>query len=168
MRKEIGIFDEFKLTLDKLLGDGILLVAGNPPNPMTIGWGTIGIVWGKPVFTVFVRPTRFTYDRMEHSDSFSVNLLPDSFIRQLSVCGTESGRDTDKIEVCGFTMENGIRIPAKFIGESWIHYECKIIHKHTIDQETLETSLIRRYYPIRDFHRAYYGEIVGVYKTEGR
>ena len=29
-------------------------------NLMTISWGTIGELWGKPVFTVFVSTSRYT------------------------------------------------------------------------------------------------------------
>ena len=28
------------------------------PNVMAIGWGTVGIIWGKPIFVVLVRPSR--------------------------------------------------------------------------------------------------------------
>ena len=59
MRKQAGIFDLFKETTDQLDGDGAVLLAGTPPNPMTIGWGTLGIIWGKPVFQVYVRPSRY-------------------------------------------------------------------------------------------------------------
>ena len=28
-------------------------------NPMTIGWGPLGVLWGKPIYTVFVSSSRF-------------------------------------------------------------------------------------------------------------
>jgi hypothetical protein len=55
MRKQVELSDVLNETLDKLDGNGILLVAGNPPNPMTIGWGTIGHIWSKQVINVMVR-----------------------------------------------------------------------------------------------------------------
>jgi hypothetical protein len=44
MRKQVELSEVLNETLEKLDGDGILLVAGNPPNPMTIGWSTISTI----------------------------------------------------------------------------------------------------------------------------
>lgn len=166
MRKETGIFDEMQQTLDELNGKGILLVAGNPPNPMTIGWGTLGVIWHKSIFTVMVRPTRYTFGLMEQSKDFSLCILPDRFKKQVAFCGSKSGRDVDKIRSCGFTMQQGIRISIPYVAESDLHYECRIIHKHLLDPETLESVIDKRFYPKKDYHMVYYGEILGVYKRE--
>ena len=163
MRKEVEIKSVFSETIDKLKGHGVILLAGDPPNPMTIGWGTIGYIWGKWIFTVMVRPTRFTHHLMESSHEFSVNVFSGEFNSHLSLCGTKSGRDTDKIKECSFTLETGIQLNAPFIGESILHYECRILQKNDILQETLDQKIIDRYYPLKDFHRVYYGEIVGVF-----
>jgi flavin reductase (DIM6/NTAB) family NADH-FMN oxidoreductase RutF len=163
MRKEIGTFDVFRETLDKLKGNGIILLAGNPPNPMTIGWGTLGEIWHMPVFTVLVRPTRFTFNLMEESKTFAVCLFSDNYKKELAICGSKSGRDTDKMKSCGFTLENGIRIDTPFITEADIHYECRIVHKHPLDANMLDAKVDQRFYPKKDYHMVYYGEILGVY-----
>jgi len=72
MRKEVELFDVYQETLDKLDGKGILLVAGDPPNLMTIGWATIGHIWGKQIMTVLIRPVRYTFSLMESAKDFSV------------------------------------------------------------------------------------------------
>jgi flavin reductase (DIM6/NTAB) family NADH-FMN oxidoreductase RutF len=164
MRKEVNVKSVFGETLEMMKGKGVILLAGDPSNPMTIGWGTIGFIWGKLIFTVMVRPSRFTYSRMESSCEFTVNLLTDAFARQLSLCGTKSGRDVDKIAKCGFRLEKGIHVKTPYIRESFIHFECRIIHKHDLLAETLETGILKKYYPQKDLHRVYYGEIVGVFK----
>jgi flavin reductase (DIM6/NTAB) family NADH-FMN oxidoreductase RutF len=164
MNIKIGPFEAFHETIEKLSGDGILIVAGDPPNPMTIGWGTLGVIWGMPIFTVLVRPTRFTFQLMENSIDFSVNILPDEYEKQLSFCGTRSGRKTDKVKECGFTMEKGINIFTPFIEQATLHYECRIVEKNRLDPSTLDPLVIKRYYPLQDFHTVYYGEIVGAYR----
>ena len=166
MLKEIDFFDVFQETLDKLDNDGILLVAGDPPNPMTIGWATIGHIWHKQIMTVLVRPTRYTYGLMETIKDFTVCVLPDNFKDALNLCGTKSGRDVDKIEVCHFQIEKCFRAAAYFITGSEIHFECRIVHKHRIDPATLDPVIIERYYPLRDFHMVYYGEILGIYRND--
>jgi flavin reductase (DIM6/NTAB) family NADH-FMN oxidoreductase RutF len=164
MRKEVSIKSVFPETLEMMKGHGIILLAGNPPNPMTIGWGTIGYIWGKLIFTVLVRHSRFTYLKMESSDEFSVNLLPEILSKELSICGTKSGRKVDKIAECAFNLEPGINITTPYIAGSSIHYECHIIHKHDLVPETLDQSILNKYYPNKDFHRVYYGEIVGIFR----
>jgi flavin reductase (DIM6/NTAB) family NADH-FMN oxidoreductase RutF len=164
MRKEIDISSVFEETVEYLKGDGVILLAGNPPNPMTIGWGTIGYIWGRLIFTVLVRPSRFTFSLMESSTEFTVNLLPDEFIRQLSLCGTKSGRNTDKLIECGFQIEKGINLVSPYIRESAVHFECCIVHKHDLIPENLDINIAKRYYPSDDFHKVYYGEILGVFR----
>jgi flavin reductase (DIM6/NTAB) family NADH-FMN oxidoreductase RutF len=166
MRKEVELFDVLNETLDKLDGEGILLVAGDPPNPMTIGWGTIGHIWHKQIMTVMVRPVRYTYNLMESVKDFSVCVLPDQFRKELALCGTKSGRDIDKIIACNFTMERCAKAESYFIAESTIHFECRIVHKHLVDPATLDPAIIKRYYPLKDFHMVYYGEILGIFKNE--
>ena len=163
MLKEVDIFDVYHETIDKLTGEGILLVAGDPPNPMTIGWATFGHIWHKQIMTVLVRPTRYTYGIMENVRDFSICVLHDDDVKALSLCGTKSGRDTDKIKTCDFRVEKCSKAQAWFIAGSEIHFECRIVHKHKIDPDTLDPPIIDRYYPQRDFHMVYYGEILGVY-----
>jgi flavin reductase (DIM6/NTAB) family NADH-FMN oxidoreductase RutF len=165
MRNEVKLFDVYQETLDKLDGDGILLVAGNPPNPMTIGWATIGHIWNKQIMTVLVRPVRHTFNLMESARDFSVCVLPDQYRKQLNTCGTKSGRDIDKLAACNFTVEKCRKAESFFIAESTIHFECRIVHKHFLDPGTLDQSIIKRYYPKKDFHMVYYGEILGIYQN---
>ena len=164
MRTAIDLKEALQETLTRLDGAGILLVAGNPPNPMTIGWGTIGPIWGRQIFTVMVRPVRHTFQLMETATSFSVCVMPEGYEKQLAFCGTKSGRTIDKATVCGFHMQQCEHVEAFYIAESAFHFECRIVHKHFIDPTTLDPSILDKYYPKRDLHRVYYGEILGIFK----
>ena len=164
MRKKVELPEVLNETLERLAGDGILLVAGNPPNPMTIGWGTIGHIWSKNIMTVMVRPVRHTFGLMESGRDFSVCLLPDQYRKELNLCGTKSGREINKIEVCNLHVEKCNTVDSFYISESVIHFECRTVHKHLIDPLTLDPAIIKRYYPEKDFHMVYYGEILGIFK----
>ena len=74
-------------------------------NLMTISWGTIGELWGKPVFTVFVSTSRYTHKFMEENDYFTVTHFPADMRQQLSYLGRVSGRDEDKVAGAGLTVE---------------------------------------------------------------
>ena len=163
MRKEVDLSEVLNGTLDKLDGDGILLVAGDPPNPMTIGWSTLGHIWNKKIITVMVRPHRYTFSLMESVLDFSVCILPDRYHKELNVCGTKSGRDTYKLETCNLHVEKCSKADSFFISESIIHFECRTVHKHFLDPSTLDPVISSRYYPEKDYHMVYYGEILGIY-----
>ncbi len=165
MRKKVDLSEVLIETLDRLDGDGILLVAGNPPNPMTIGWSTIGHIWNKEIMNVLVRPVRYTFQKMESSRDFSVCVLPDPYRKELNLCGTRSGCDTNKLELCNLHVEKCHLVDSFFISESAIHFECRTVHKHFLDPVTLDPEIIKRYYPQKDYHMVYYGEIVGIFRN---
>jgi flavin reductase (DIM6/NTAB) family NADH-FMN oxidoreductase RutF len=161
--KEVDLNDICQRVTCILDSNGALLIAGDPPNAMTIGWGTIGPIWHRQVMTVMVRPTRFTFGLMEKARDFSVCLLPPERNDALGICGTRSGRDTDKVTICGFVMERCARIDGFYIAGSDLRIECRIIHKHRLDPATLDPEIVKQFYPKLDFHTVYYGEIMGVF-----
>lgn len=164
MREKVELSDVLLDALDKLDGDGILLVAGDPPNPMTIGWGTIGHIWNKDIMNVLVRPVRHTFSLMESWTDFSVCILPGHYRKEINFCGTRSGRDINKLEACNLHIENCLKVNAYFISESIIHFECRTVHRHFLDHTTLDPAISKKYYPKKDFHMVYYGEILGIYR----
>ena len=75
MKKEIEVFD-YANEIMKSIKTGVLITtkAGDKVNSMTISWGTLGIEWGKMIFTVFVRENRFTKHQLEKNHEFTINL----------------------------------------------------------------------------------------------
>lgn len=166
MREKIGNFDALTETLEKLKNGGLLLASGKKGNPMTIGWGTAGIIWGRPVFLVLVRPSRYSFGLMETRDEFSVNVPADDLKKQVAYCGSASGRDVDKVRECGFTMREGKLIGVPYIEECPVHYECRLIHKNSVINADLDEEIAAKSYASGDLHRIYYGEILGVYREK--
>lgn len=157
-------FDELKKSLEC---DGAFLVAHNEgkTNIMTIGWATLGVVWYKNIITVFVRPSRYTYNFMEKIKNFSVCVpKPDVFSEALSICGSISGKEVDKIKKADLSILNGKTNGVKIIEGSSVVYECSTVHKNDINSNTLEPSVMERYYSSSDFHKVYYGEVLNAYK----
>ena len=140
--------------------------AGDKLNTMTIGWATIGIIWGLPILTVLVRPSRYTFALIEKSGEFSVNVLAPDYGEQILHCGTHSGRDGDKVSACGFSLEQGKEIAIPHLREAEIVYECRTVHKNNVINASLDPSIVKHYYPQGDYHSVYYGEILGVSREE--
>lgn len=84
-----------------------LVTAGTPEhyNTMTISWGGLGTLWRRPVATVYVKKNRYTFEFMEQSDYFTVSFYPEEQRRALSLLGSTSGRDGDKVAAAGLTPE---------------------------------------------------------------
>lgn len=75
-------------------------------NSMTVSWGTLGIEWGKPILTIFVRENRFIKRQLEKNPEFTVNIPIGEFNRKiLGVCGTKSGRTNGKISELKLSIE---------------------------------------------------------------
>jgi flavin reductase (DIM6/NTAB) family NADH-FMN oxidoreductase RutF len=134
---------------------------------MTIGWGTVGVVWGKPYFTVLVRGSRHTYGLIEASDNFTVSIPTQGKLKEaLATCGTKSGRDLDKFALCNLETIPGNKVASPLIKGCTLHYECVIRYKQALDPTQIETETAKKFYPKEDYHTVYYGEIVGTYLEE--
>ena len=123
-------------TIGQSMKKGILLTAkaDGKVNTMTIGWGTIGIEWLKPIFTVYVRESRYTKSILEETGEFTINVPLNGCDKNiLTVCGTKSGRDMDKIKELGLTLEAPEVISVPAIKELPLTLECKVIYKQDQD-----------------------------------
>ena len=144
--------------------DWALLTAGDKEkfNTMTVSWGAAGELWGKDVAIVFVRPQRYTYEFMEKSDTFTLSFFGGEYKKELALCGSKSGRDTDKVAECGF---NPIAVDGSIgFEEADTVIACKKIAFQDMDPAGFLADEINNNYANKDYHRIYVGEILGVYK----
>jgi len=140
--------------------------ASGESNAMTIGWGSIGIIWGRPVFTVLVRPSRYTYEFIEETAEFTVNVPTDEMRRWVGVCGTKSGRDMDKFGEFGMSITPGATVGAVTIDACPMVYECRVVHVTDHVPDNLETEIEEKSYDGSDYHRLYYGEITATFASD--
>ena len=129
-------------------------------NTMTISWGALGTMWSKPFAFVAVRFSRHTFNFMEKYETFTVSAFPKKHHKALSVLGTASGRDRDKILESGLTPEPGTIAAAPTFKEAELVIECQKMYADDLNPAHFLDEGIYRHYPNRDFHRIYYGEIL--------
>ena len=166
-KKIVDYADCSEETLRAFKESRVLLVSQGKqgaPNTMAIGWGQIGIIWGKPVFTVLVRPSRYTYTLIEEAGDFTVNIVPPQLKDVVQYCGTASGRNHDKFQEKGLTAIPSSKVKTPLIKECILHYECNITYKADLIPSEVDASIISRFYPKGDFHRVYFGEILACQK----
>jgi len=131
-------------------------------NTMTIAWGSFGVMWHKPVLTVVVRPQRYTYEFVEKLDLFTVSFYPDSYKKALTLLGTKSGRDCDKITESGLTplfVDGSVAFE-----EAHTVFVCKKLHggQQLDASKFVDLSLDSAMYPDKDYHYFYIGEVLKV------
>ena len=170
MKQEIHVWEYAPQILSQV-GKGILLTAkaDGTVNPMTIGWGTLGVQWSKPIFIAFVRQSRYTKELLDKNPEFTVNIPLGEYDKEIiRVCGSESGRDVNKIQKLNLTLEAGKTVCVPGIKELPLTLECKVVYKQDQALDLLEPESRDHYYKTgtpneTDFHTAYYGEITAAY-----
>ena len=143
-----------------------LLTAGDKTqlNTMTIGWCQLGRIWNVPACTVYVRPERYTYAFTEQHDYFTVSVLPTDRREVMQLCGTQSGREVDKVAACGLTVCYGAG-DAPFFDEAELVLVCKKLYAQDLsDSSVVDGDPIDRYYgQAGGWHRMYIGQVVEAY-----
>lgn len=135
-------------------------------NTMTIGWATCGTMFGKKVVMVMVRHSRYTYELLKTNKEVTISIpLDDSSKPALSICGSRSGRDVDKLNIASLQTQ-----PAKVVSTPIItlnnamYVEGKVILEQDMDLEALDADLKDKWYPTADNHKLFFLEILACYK----
>lgn len=153
----------------KLIGDKWMLVtAGDSSrfNTMTASWGGVGYLWNKPVVFVFIRPQRYTFDFLEANDSFTLSFFEEKYRPALSICGSVSGRDTDKVQKTGLTPNVTANGHVTF-KEARLVLECKKMYADFLNPEAfINKQIIEDTYKAKDFHKMYVAEIVNAWEEK--
>lgn len=144
-----------------------LLTAGEPGNfnTMTISWGGVGCLWGKSVATVYVRPSRYTYEFMEQYDCFTISFYPEDCKKALGILGKYSGRDCDKIASSGLDpvpFGDGVTF-----AQAKTTLLCKKLYWQDMIPENVPADVRDRFYVDGEtYHRVYIGEVLAVHTEE--
>lgn len=153
----------------KLIGEQWMLVtAGDSSNfnMMTASWGCAGFLWNKPVVFIFIRPQRHTFGFLENNDGFTLSFFEEKYRPALTVCGSVSGRDTDKVEASGLTpcKTEGGKVTFK---EARLVLECKKLYADFMNPEAfIDPKILEDVYPGKDYHKIYVAEIVNAWEKK--
>lgn len=97
-------------------------------NLITVAWA--GILNSEPpMLSISVRPGRFSYEALDKTGEFTVNVPSVEQAADLDWCGVVSGKDHDKFAERGLTAVAGSRVAAPLVEECPIALECKVTQK---------------------------------------
>ena len=141
-----------------------LLTSGDKEkfNSMTISWGSMGTLWHKPVVTVYVKPSRYTYEFLKENDYFTISFYGNEYKKMLGMMGSVSGRNIDKIKEAKLTpkyLERGITFE-----EAKETIICRKMYMEQMDKEKFPKEVLR-FYENRNETEAHYliiGEVENI------
>ena len=163
--KSVDISELSFKAVDLWMNQWLLLTAGtiDDCNMMTVGWGSIGCMWSKPFAQIVVRPHRHTHGYVEKSDSFTLCAFPREYRQDLQTLGTISGRDGDKLSKTRLTLKEATVVTSPSYNEACFILECRKMYSQDFDPSRFIDKSIKSNYPQKDYHRAYFGEILAVF-----
>ncbi|HWT76911.1 MAG TPA: flavin reductase [Mobilitalea sp.] len=138
----------------------MLVTAGNQDkvNTMTASWGGLGVMYGKAVAFVVIRPQRYTKEFIDQEETFSLSFLDKNYKDVLNYLGTVSGRNEDKIQKSGLTLEYYEETP--YFADANLVFVCKKLVKQALEADSLLLEkLDKTFYPTKDYHVLYIAEI---------
>ena len=147
----------------KIGKEWMLITAGNKENfnTMTASWGGVGVFWGMNVATTYIRPQRYTKEFIDANDMFTIAFFDEKYRKALNICGSISGRDTDKVTEAGLTPYF-VDDTASFEEASMIMI-CRKVYHCAMPPENFESKENdTKWYPNKDYHTMYISEITKV------
>ena len=152
----------------KMIGDDWMLVAAErngQVNAMTASWGGVGILWGKAVATIYLRPQRYTKEFVDAGERFTLSFFGGREKKAMGYLGRVSGRDEpDKIEKTELHVREIGGAPA--FEEAELVLVCRKMYAQEMKPECfLASGEIEKWYPDRDFHTMYIAEIEKGYRN---
>lgn len=149
--------------------DWMILSAGqrdSTMNMMTIAWGGLGELWGRPVATVYVSTSRYTYQFMEGNDYFTLTGFPQAYTSAMQFLGTQSGRKVDKVKGSGLTVQY-TEAGNPIYKEANLAIECKKIYSAPFQPERMPKEQLKWHEDTNTgIHVMYIGEIVHAWRKK--
>ena len=148
---------------NKIGKEWALITAGDKKkvNTMTVSWGGMGVMWGKNVFFLFVRDSRYTKEFIDNNSFLSVSFLGEEYREALNYCGSHSGRNEDKVQNAGLSLGYKMGIPyideadAVVIGQ-------KLSATRLTEDSFLTPDIAKKWYQDGDMHTMYILEIMDI------
>ena len=148
-----------------LFGEGCVALVENKEkaNPITIAWGGLGVLWGKPMCSIFIHKSRYSKGIADDSPYFSVCCFAKEYKPiAIDYFGSASGRNEDKIAKSGFTLLHDEGVP--YFKEAELVILCKKMGQTDFDKDKISEDKIKKWYEKDGVHTIYFGEIVKVLK----
>lgn len=126
---------------------GVTIDKAGKPNAIGLCWWTFTST--KPrLIAISISPERYSMECLDHCGEFVLCFPNEEQKDGAWLCGTVSGKNTDKFEEAGFKAVASKVVKPPIIEGSTVAYECKVVDKFRTGDHTL-----------------YIGEVVAIHGT---
>ncbi|MBP5319262.1 MAG: flavin reductase family protein [Paludibacteraceae bacterium] len=95
-------------------------------NILTVSW--TGTLCSDPAMCyISVRKSRHSYDILQRTKAFVLNLTTENLSYATDWCGVKSGAEFNKFEAMHLTAEKAHKVNAPIIAESPLNIECEVV-----------------------------------------
>jgi flavin reductase (DIM6/NTAB) family NADH-FMN oxidoreductase RutF len=124
MKKQINI------NTTPIVSPAVVISVGDweKSNLITLAW-VARVVSKPPTVSISVRPSRYSYQFIEESREYVINVPFSNQAREMDFCGTRTGSKLDKWKELGLTKEEPSKVKVPLIKEFPINIECKVIKR---------------------------------------
>jgi flavin reductase (DIM6/NTAB) family NADH-FMN oxidoreductase RutF len=109
---------------------------GEKVNVMTAAW-QMPVSFRPALIAVSIDRERFSHRLILKSREFVINIPNVGLMKEVLCCGTQSGKDIDKFEVCKLTQVKAHKVKAPLIEECIGNIECKLHSIHEAGDHTI-------------------------------
>lgn len=141
---------------------GIFATCGmETPNIMVTHFGALGKLWGRQVFLLPIRSTKYSYQIVSETKSFALNVPARDMRTEISLCDTISGFKVNKFEKLNLHPKRAKHIKSYILGECGLIVECRVIAE--IPPESIEPEIDDLFESKRP-HTLFVGEVIDNYR----
>ncbi len=164
-RTEVVFWDYASEILHRLQHGGVLCSVvdrAGRQNLLTLGWGLIGPAYHeRPIFAIAVTPLRYSWRFLEEVPEFVISVPDDTLYAAVALCGSRSGRNTDKFATAGLTRVSSTHVRAPSILECPLNIECSVTASVAPPHQLLTPE--HRQHPLDQQHTIYFAQVLGTY-----
>ena len=127
---------------------------------MPISWGTLGVLWEKPVIIVFMRPSGEAYEFFDWETYYTVSFYKEEYKEKIEAIDYETGCNEDKMHDLGFNPLEACESVTFSAAE--VSFLCKKIYHQRLEQDNAYASdpIIRSFYLGEQEYEMIIGEII--------
>lgn len=155
--------DKDEATLNSCIkSTGVFVTCGREtPNIMVTHFGLSGKLWGRQLFALPIRSSKFSYQIVTKTKSFALNVPSRDMRTEISLCDTVSGFKCNKFETLGLHPKRAKKIDAYVLGECGLIIEYNVVA--IIPPENIE-PLVDGLFVSNRPHTLFVGEVAAAYK----
>ena len=129
--------------------------ADGRPNIITLGWAMP--TSNDPLLSaVSIGLTRYSHELLEQVPEFVLTFPAEDMTDAMLLCGTRSGRDTDKFREAGLTPIPATTVRPPLIGEAVTNMECRVVSTHLTGDHTIFVGeVVAAHHTTREVRRLY-------------